>query len=241
MSKWRFIRLTRYLFCLFAWLIILLAMGVTAFAFTWEVKYEADKLPTKSTPPWGGNEKFAEIKPKGVLHINDTSSAGGDLALITRPHDPKDMEVATIEIRVKSLSNSDGWAVHVGIEDTVWSAVLFIFPDHIELWNVQNSVVKVDMTDFHVLRVAKNEDEVLVFIDNFGKGQEALKTKAASRACPECKRVLFGAGSSAGQGESFWDYVRYTTEGAFSEFEESDAAVNLNGKLTTTWASIKAQ
>ena len=225
-------------------LIILLAMGVNACAFKWEVKYEADKLPKESDPPWGvwGPANAFEIKPQGVLHVHDKSNAQGDGANMSRMHEPKDVAVATIEARVKSLSNSDGEAVAMSIEDTAWSAILLIFPDHIELYGVPNGKVEVDMTDFHVLRVAKNKEKVLVFVDKFGKEQEVLKVKACfARACPQCHRVSFGSGSSAAQGESYWDYMRYTTEGAFSELEESDAAVNLNGKLTTTWASIKAE
>lgn len=52
--------------------------------------------------------------------------------------------------------------------------------------------------------------------------------------------VVIGAGSTGGTSESYWDYVAFTTAGAFSPAElQVVTAVTRVGKLATTWATVK--
>ena len=58
---------------------------------------------------------------------------------------------------------------------------------------------------------------------------------------PEFGKIEFGALSSAGIGEAYWDYIAYTTQGAFSPDElRSGLPVEFVGKLTTSWAKVKS-
>ena len=59
------------------------------------------------------------------------------------------------------------------------------------------------------------------------------------------KDIIFGAGSTGGSSESYWDYVVYTTAGAFSPEElpnyTSKLAVEDEGKAATCWGMIKSR
>ena len=51
--------------------------------------------------------------------------------------------------------------------------------------------------------------------------------------------VTLGDGTGTAGTESYWDYVAYTTDGAFPPDVPVVFAVTSGGKLTTTWAAIK--
>lgn len=58
--------------------------------------------------------------------------------------------------------------------------------------------------------------------------------------------ITFGAGSTGGAAEHYWDYVAYTTAGAFTPDELPDyfstaMAVEASGKLTVRWAELKVR
>lgn len=59
------------------------------------------------------------------------------------------------------------------------------------------------------------------------------------------KDIIFGAGSTGGSSESYWDYVVYTTARAFSPEElpnyTSKLAVEDEGKAATCWGMIKSR
>ena len=238
MSQCRFISL-------FLVLCFLLCVSA-AIAANWDLVYEANVLPNDKSlggDAWtaGGKINFAKIvedEGNKVVRITDPSPAGGDnCAFVRGPEIVKDVSIGTLESRVKSLSNSDGHGAMMGIEDKVVnSAALFFYPDRVEVWGGDS--FKVDMTKYHVVRLTKKVKKVNVYVD----GKHVIECNTMDREFGGWSpRILFGAGSSAGQGDSFRDYVAYTLSGAYSpnELPGPFAAVESACKLTTTWGSIK--
>ena len=215
-------------------------------AASWELVYTADVLPDDKSlgkeawergkdGQWPGKPEFGKIEPAGELHINDPSNAGDNYLWYARWFDKKeDAEHTTIEARVKSLNNTDGHAVCMSIDNQGALARLFMFPDHLEIWEAGQKH-NVDMTSYHIVRLTRKGKEVKAYLDD----KEVLKG-APKDYVWDYSRVVFGALSSAGIGEAYWDYIAYTTQGAFSPDElRSGLAVEFVGKLTTSWVKVK--
>ncbi len=74
-------------------------------------------------------------------------------------------------------------------------------------------------------------------------GKKALEGQAIGDSNRQA--VTFGAGSTGGAVERYWDYVVYTMAGAFSPNELPDyfsttQAVDASDKLAATWGEVKA-
>ena len=128
----------KFLLCASLMLLPLEFFIPSSFSADWQVKWEAKELPHKvKENEWNlaGKEQFIKLeKDEGmdVLHINDTSSAGGDLVFFIQESDGKS---GTVEALVKVLKCTDGWAAALGIEDGKQSAVLHMFPEYVQLWD----------------------------------------------------------------------------------------------------------
>ena len=228
----------RYI-CLISFVLVASMAVLSAMAASWELVYTADVVPHDESlkdekwNPWDptgpqGEKEFAKIEPKGELHIND--NVVGKLLWYHRVI--KDGTCVTMEARVKALKNTSTWNVFMGIEskaDAIW---VLMFPDQIKVGDQSH---KVDMTKYHIVRLVKDDKKATMYLD----GQEVMKGNTEAKK----KRsiIAFGSGTGGGEGESYWDYIAYTTSGAFSPQELSGpfAAVRSEGKLATSWAAIK--
>lgn len=231
-------------------LIFLLAAGMNfVFAAKWELVYTADTLPDDKSlgknawecgkaGQWEGKREFTQVNPPGELHIKDPSDAGSDYVWYARWFEEQaDAEHTTLEARVKSLQNTDGNAVCMSIDNQVGLARLFAFPDGVEIWE-GGKKHSVDMKEYRILRITREGQNVKAYVD----GKEVLSGAPKSYNW-DFSRVVFGALSSTGIGEAYWDYIAYTTEGAFSPAELSEPLAVGKGerKLTSTWSIIKNQ
>jgi len=216
-------------------------------AASWDFIYEGDKIPDD---PALGNKVWKVFKTNGIK-TSDVSEITPEQELhITDPADKvcffmqevKSAEKATVEARVKVLSQSGvGHAVLLAIEEPNVVAWLGLFPDRIELlkFNARGLSHNVDMTEYHILRIAKDGNDVTIYVDD-KKVIEGQVGDTQNRT-----GIIFGAGSVAGTGEHYWDYVVFTTADALSPKElpslqsSTTTTVSPQGKLTTTWGEIK--
>lgn len=209
----------------------------------WEFIYEADVLP--DDPSLGddvwqvmGSIKFAKITEQGELHIDDVGE--NHCFFLYNVQDAAVMEQATIEAQVKVLSQSGSaeFEVLVGMQDGSRSKWLDLFPDHIKL-DSSNETYDVDMTEYHVVRMTRDGEEVTIYLDD-----------AEVISCPHVgageswRGFIFGAGCTACKSEQYWNYLVFTTEGAFSPEELPSYASTLpvasRGKLAICWAEIRS-
>jgi hypothetical protein len=164
-----------------------------------------------------------------ALHIKDTKAEGGRLAFFKHE---VNFDTGTAEVRVKSLENTDGWAVGFGMGDGSLEIDVHMYPDRVEIY--QGSKYDVDMKTYRVVRAVKEGKNATIYVD----GKQVLKGVVFAST----NLFWWGAGSSNGIGDGYWDYLAYTLSGAFSPDKLPSplvAPVESRGKLTTTWASIK--
>jgi len=207
------IGITSLILALFFWIPTLLAADPT-----WEYIYEGDILPDDTSlgdNAWQlmGDNKFAEITDQGELHIDDVGE--NHCFFLYNVADAALMQQATIEVRVKVLSQSGSanFEVLVGIQDGSNSKWLDLFPDHI-LLNATSSTYDVDMTEYHILRMVRDTEDIHIYVDDVEVISEPHVGAGESWI-----GFIFGAGCTACTSEQYWDYLVFTTEGAFSPEE----------------------
>ena len=211
-------------------------------ALEWEFIYEGDILP--NDPALGddvwkveGSIDFAEVTDQGELHINDVGEV--HCFFLYNVADVALMQQATIEARVKVLSQSGSadFEVLVGMQDGSNSKWLDLFPDHIKL-DSGNLTYDVDMTQYHILRMTRDEGEITIYLDD----EEVMRGPHVGGG-ESWRGFIFGAGCTKCMSEQYWDYLVFTTEGAFTPEElpsyASTLSVTSRGKLAACWGRIK--
>ncbi len=207
-------------------------------AASWDFIYECNEIPDDPAlgdDVWGltGTTDICEITPDGELHIIDPADKTCHLLQAI-----EDGEKATVEARVKVLSQAGvSYTVLLGIEDGARYTWVNLYPDYIQLDGGDSYTV--DMTEYHILRIARDGDDVTVYVDD----EEVIAGQPGGTG--DRKDIIFGSGSTGGTGEHYWDYVVFTTEGAFSPEElpnyPSTLAVESKGKAATCWGMIKSR
>ncbi len=184
----------------------------------WEYIYEGDILPDDTSlgnNAWQlvGDNRFAEITDQSELHIDDVGA--NHCFFLYNVADPDLMQQATIEARVKVLSQSGSanFEVLVGMQDGSNSKWLDLFPDHI-LLNNTTSTYDVDMTEYHILRMVRDTDDIHIYVDD-----EEVISELHVGAGESWIGFIFGAGCTSCTSEQYWDYLVFTTEGGFSPQE----------------------
>ena len=190
----------------------------------WEYVYEGDTLPDDTSlgaDAWQlmGDNRSAEVTDQSELHIDDVGA--NHCFFLYNIADSALMEQATIEARVKVLSQSGSadFEVLVGMQDGSNSQWLDLFPDHI-LLNNTSSTHDVDMTEYHVLRMVRDTEDIHIYVDDVEVISEPHVGAGESWI-----GFIFGAGCTACTSEQYWDYVAFTTQGGFSPDELPSYAI----------------
>jgi hypothetical protein len=205
---------------------------------TWEYIYEGDILPDDTSlggNTWQlmGDNRFAEITDQSELHIDDVGAS--HCFFLYNVEDPALMQQATIEARVKVLSQSGSanFEVLVGMQDGSNSKWLDLFPDHI-LLNDTTSTYDVDMTEYHILRMVRDTDDIHIYVDDVEVISEPHVGAGESWI-----GFIFGAGCTSCTSEQYWDYLVFTTEGAFSP-QELPSYASIRGTPDLAYGPVPA-
>lgn len=212
-------------------------------AQSWELVYEGNNFP--DDPALGDDawaffrtadmetSGIAEITPDGELHYADLE--GNKVCFFMRDHD--DLSNATLEARIKCLFLDGAWyTVCLEIKDGDDTIGLGFSPGQITFGDLDS--YDIDMTEYHVIRIVKTGGYAEIYVDD-EKVLEGDPGNSDDRHC-----VTIGEGSTGGKAEHYWDYVVYTTAGAFPPNElpnyfTSAAAVESEGKVATCWGALK--
>ena len=205
---------------------------------TWEYIYEGDILPDDTSlgdNAWQleGDNRFAETTDQSELHIDDVGA--NHCFFLYNISDPELMQQATIEARVKVLSQSGSanFEVLVGMQDGSNSKWLDLFPDHI-LLNATSSTYDVDMTEYHILRMVRDTDDIHIYVDDVEVISEPHVGAGESWI-----GFIFGAGCTLCTSEQYWDYLVFTTEGGFSP-EELPSYAHIRGTPDLAYGPVPA-
>ncbi len=186
-----------------------------------------------------GSEENMKIE-NGVLHADTTKDNGAPFRMVRYP---ANLSKATIEARLKvvQVAGQTGWAAYFGLHDPKTVAYVLCEDTQLQVYAAgcggwQPCPQEVDMTEYHVVRLTKDGDDFKVYFDGEKKPLWEGQGEAGETDKPT---VTLGDGTGTAGADSYWDYVAYTTDGAFLPDVSVVFAVESKGKLTTTWAAIK--
>jgi len=225
-------------------LIAFFVCSSTTIAMKWVV-YEADVLPNDSKlgdNVWEVAEDSEENMKieDGVLHANTTKDNGAPFRMARYP---ANLSKATIEVKLKVVQvvGETGWAAYFGLHDPKSVAYVLCEDKQLQVYAAgcggwRPCPQDIDMTEYHIVRLTKDGEDFKVYLDDEKKPLWEGKGEAGEVEEPT---VTLGDGTGTAGAESYWDYVAYTTDGAFPPDVPVVFAVASGGKLTTTWAAIK--
>ncbi|MDI6916392.1 MAG: CARDB domain-containing protein [Thermoplasmatales archaeon] len=184
---------------------------------SWEVKTEMNVLPDDPSEGWtltqnGGTSTIFSEGGNNFLKIQTpATSPTGTLRYYIRNWTPDFSTGATGEVRMRTYGTNTGYAYfHLVSSDK--RACLFIFPTYIEVTENEYRI-SLDTTVYHTYRLTIKGTTFKLFIDNLFYGEFQMDEPYMN-----FNTVLFGNPEDVPvnlQATSDWDYVYYTTKGAF--------------------------
>ncbi|MHC4675676.1 MAG: LVIVD repeat-containing protein [Planctomycetota bacterium] len=182
----------------------------------WDCLYEADELPTAAVPPWTepeGNNVNSWIS-SGILHVEDTSTAGGTKVKWARSWGASPSTGATLLARVK-CNSAGGDPTYYGnlfIDDGSYRERFAILPDRIEAKEagiIYNDGGTFNGTVWHQYRITTKNSQFTVYVD-----EDPTPVMTGTMVATSTQnRVMFGVGASTGTQYVEFDYVYYTAVG----------------------------
>lgn len=170
----------------------------------WTLTYDMEEHP--AIGGWFGKTTRAEVED-GVLRVVDASSERGEGHCFTVDWDARPEEEAVAEARMRVVSAQGDAGVAIWVSNGVSEEGIQFQADHV---NLAFAKLRHDMdttADFHVYRVTIAGEDLKLYVD----GELAIDAtgKFTHPAHNGRSQLSFGSVSSAAQGESLWDYVRF--------------------------------
>lgn len=190
--------------------------GVTWGPSGWDCTYSGVALPTASSPAWTvaeGSESYGSIVSPDLLRVNDNSIVGGSKIKWSRSWGASPANGTTVLVKARCASASDDltYVCNVFVEDGARREVLKILPDRI-VTAESGQTYMLDGTQWHTYRMTTSGSTFRIYVDD---NPAAVLTGTMGATTSE-NRVMFGSGGSSGKQDIYFDYVNYSTQGAFA-------------------------
>lgn len=190
--------------------------GFTPSEASWDTQYEADALPTASTPTWTvfeGSTSWASVSG-GVLRINDTGTASGEKVKFSRNWDATNCRGGTVLVRARcALYNTHGASIpNVILSDGKYNVEFAILSDKFRC-NTSGQEFAIDGAAWHTYRITTLGTQFRVYVD---ESPAAALTGSLTQTNPDARwpRVIFGSGSSPATQDIYFDYLYAFSNGS---------------------------
>ncbi len=210
-------------------------------------KYECNNLPTQAG--WTKVEGNSTYNPASIvnapppdpnkyLRINDTSTASGDKIKYAKSWTVSPSVGATVVARMRCASGGHLYGTNIGVGDTSNYESLYLLASGSIALEVSSKAAAVTTQDWHLYRVTIRNNDINVYLDENpvpiipGNGNFIHGCPAAN-----IQQLRIGSGASAGTQDIYYDYVYWTTAGAFAPQEWWPAAWTgdeYDGTITAT-------
>jgi hypothetical protein len=165
-----------------------------------------------------GNGGYYPVPPpNGILCINDYSTASGDKIKWARSWNVDAQVGATVEARMQCISDGHYFGSNLELSDPLHIQALYLKANGMIGLNPTRLQVTANTADWHTYRVTIRGSDLNVYVD--GDTRPALPAEGfflSLRPEDTPQRLLFGSGSSAGTQHICYDYIHWTTQGAFA-------------------------
>jgi hypothetical protein len=209
----------------------------------WNVEYNGNDLPAASTPSWTKNGTQSESVDSGILDINDSSAS--DSVYYTRAESNISPTTAvTVEAQLKVVSASGDSSPSISIFNGAKIGIIQFKTDKVEFLYDPSKYFNIDMTQYHLVRLVQLNDNLKVYVD----GGASAVIDATLTNDTSAKEIHFGEEGASGEGESQWDFVRYSYNGdvgklyfagqegnetAYLRWDSTNSVLEINKSLKT--------
>ncbi|MGQ9733059.1 MAG: sialidase family protein [Candidatus Zipacnadales bacterium] len=177
----------------------------------WQVFYEDGKWALDAGG-WLGEGTSSERTAEGLLVRDPSTEQGtGRTYQLRWQADPD--QGAALWARVKVVSCSQAWGVHMMVADGIHEEGLTIFPDRLLLVNAKREFPFKAGGDFHEYRLEIKGKTLRLFADGELLLDDVDAFSSPAQMTPPRNQCAFGCGASAATGEAVWQWVRYRSGG----------------------------
>lgn len=180
---------------------------------SWTVRYEADALPTASTPVWVGEDAGVSVAG-GILHYTRTQGQGGGSYNLA---DGNINGLFTVEWKTKIVTAPDIYNHVISMYSGAYYFEVDVEEDRVLIDGDYISEVTqeylMDTTDdYHTYRLTANGTAVNLYIDGVLKLTGTLNLVDTTSGT-----IYFGSWVVGASGTDWYlDYLYYRTDGAFA-------------------------
>ena len=170
----------------------------------WSMSFDMDQPPLIGG--WQSTDTRHEVKD-GVLRIVDNSSERGSGHCFQIDWQADPAQEAVVEARLKVVSSQGDAGVCLWVSNGVNEEGVQFHTDGIDLAFAKLKYELDTTADFHVYRLTFKGQDLKLYVDD--KLALDATGKVTHPAHQGRSQFTFGSASSAAQGESLWDYVRF--------------------------------
>ncbi len=181
---------------------------------SWTARYECDALPLNSEWFLAEGQTGYESIINGVLHINDNGTSPGQKVKYARNWTVQAGIGATVVARIRCLSGGHFYAGNLFVSDSAHSEALYLKANGMIGLANYGTLIPVDTQQWHIYRITILNQDINVYLDE--NPEPIISANGAFIHGEGSQRLMIGSGSSAGTQEIQYDYVYWTTLGAFA-------------------------
>jgi sialidase-1 len=170
----------------------------------WTLSFDMDQPPPIGG--WMSTDTRHEVKD-GILRIVDASSAAGSGQCFQIGWQADPAQEAVVEARMQVVSAQGDAGVCIWVSNGVNEEGVQFHTDGIDFAFAKLKFALDTTADFHVYRVTFKGQDLKLYVDD--KLALDATGKITAPAHQGRNQLTFGSASSAAQGESLWDYVRF--------------------------------
>jgi hypothetical protein len=201
----------------------------------WASRYECNQLPLDAG--WYQYEGMLgyESVTDGILRIHDTGTSGGQKIKYAKNWNVSSGVGATVLARMRCVSGGDTYANNLTLADAQHAEELYLRGDGVLGLRQCSVEVPVSTSQWHTYRVTVQNADLMVYLDE--EPSPLVDLKGGFTRGSGGQRLIIGSGSSPGIQDIYYDYVYWTTAGAFPPGQWRTAAFRGDPEHGTLTAS----
>ncbi len=193
----------------------------------WEGRYECDVLPEQAgwTKVEGNVDYYPVWVSNGILHIDDNQPYSGCKIKFARFWNADSQVGTTVEARMQCISGGHYFGCNLQPADGLHAEAFYLKANGMIGTHPTRLLVPANTSDWHTYRVTTRGTDFNVYVD--GNPRPVLPGQGFfHQIADRPHHLLFGSGSSEGIQYICYDYLYWTTAGAFPPGPWQAAAYN---------------
>ena len=154
-----------------------------------------------------------ESVSNGILRINDPSTASGSKVKYGKNWSVNPAVGGTILARMRCLSGGHFYSNNIFVSDSVHYDQFYLKGDGMIGLYLCATLIPVETQQWHIYRLTIQNTDLDVYLDE--NPTPILHDGAFNRTGGGSSQLMIGSGSSQGTQDIYYDYVYWTTAGAF--------------------------